>query len=197
MCEPGAPVSRATVEEYERRAEAAEKSPLPTFLKLSRVVVWLVYAWVLVNTLLLLLAFLLRLFGASTDASFTQWVYRSSEAAMRPFRGIFPSREFGENSVLDTSLLFAIVVYSIVAVCVHAFLHWLGLKLAAQQQKVAHARAAADQVAREYAAAQEAARQSAAQQYEIAKAAAEQALAAQPADPAWDPYRSPPTPPSA
>ena len=55
---------------------------------ISKVLLWFVYVWVILNLVLLLLAFVLRLFGASTDAEFTQWVYRSVSRSMAPFRGI-------------------------------------------------------------------------------------------------------------
>jgi hypothetical protein len=67
----------------------------------------------------------LRLFGASTDAEFTQWVYRSVQRAMAPFRGIFEPIPLNDQSVLDTSLLFAMIVYGIVALLLRAGIDWV------------------------------------------------------------------------
>ncbi len=184
-------VPLSVVEEYQRKADEAERSPLPLVLKIVRAVVWLVYAWVLITTVILFLAFILRLLGASTDASFTQWVYRSAESAMRPFRGIFPAQQLGDNSVLDTSLLFAIIVYLLIAILVHAILQWLGARLAKQEWKISSARADADALANRYAAERAAASAAAAQQYEVARVAAQQALAAH------DSRNAPPVPPAA
>ena len=55
----------------------------------------------LINLVLLTLGFFLRLFGASTDAEFTRWVYRNVDRIMEPFRGIFPSHAVSDVSVLD------------------------------------------------------------------------------------------------
>lgn len=136
----------STVEEFERRAQHAEQSPVPIFLKIGRGLVWFVYAFVVVNLVIMAMAFVLQLFGASTDATFVQWVYRNSEFAMRPFRGIFPSREFGNASVLDTSLLFGAIVYVSLAVGIDALFHWLNRRIAQQESDTAYARAQADAV---------------------------------------------------
>lgn len=133
-----------TVEEFERRARAAEASHVPMFLKFGRIVVKVLYVIVVVIVVILLTAFLLRLFGASTDASFTRWVYRNAESAMRPFRGIFPSRELGEVSVLDVSLLFGAFVYVLIAIGVDAGFHALDTRLQRKEYEIAQARAQAD-----------------------------------------------------
>lgn len=113
-------MSMQSVEEYERRAQEAEASSVPVFLKVARAMVWFLYAITVVTVVVLLLAFVLRLLGASTDAAFTRWVYRSSESMMRPFRGIFPVQEVGEQSVVDVSLLIGAVAYLMLAVGVDA-----------------------------------------------------------------------------
>jgi uncharacterized protein YggT (Ycf19 family) len=94
-------------------------------LRLAKGVVVFVYAVVTLCLVLLALGFVLRLFGASTSADFTEWVYRSVDRIMEPFRGMFPSRELGEGSIVDFSLLFAMIVYSIVAIALHALVSWL------------------------------------------------------------------------
>jgi len=81
---------------------------------------------VVIDVVLLLMTFFLELFGASTDASFTQWVYRSSARAMEPFRGIFPSHPISDTSVWDTSVLFAAMIYSFVALGFHIAYEWFG-----------------------------------------------------------------------
>jgi uncharacterized protein YggT (Ycf19 family) len=154
-------------EKYEREAEAMERSAVPVLLKFARVVVWFFYAVIVVQVLLLLTAFVLRLLGASTDAGFTRWVYRSADRSMEPFRGIFPSREVGEVSVLDTSLLFAAVVYVVVALVLDLALRWLSGKAASQDRRVRELRIASQQAALiEY---------DAAQQLAVERAAADQA----------------------
>lgn len=159
----------STVAEYQRRADEAEDSPVPIFLKAGRIIVWCLYALALIAVVILLLSFLLRLFGASTDASFTRWMYRSADSIMRPFRGIFPTRQLNDDSVFDPSLLFGAICYTVVALGADAFHHWLSRRLAAQEAQIAKARAEADAVRRQYEA----------QQYEAQRAAAAAQYAAQ------------------
>lgn len=111
-------------------------------IKAARVLLWLVYAWVTVMLVLLFLTFILQLAGASPDAEFVQWVYRSVERAMAPFRGIFEPITFSGDSVLDGSVLFAMIVYGFVAMGLNVALDWLTgrLRLATyedQQQAIA------------------------------------------------------------
>jgi uncharacterized protein YggT (Ycf19 family) len=94
-------------------------------LQAAKAVVVLIYAFVLINLVLLTLGFFLRLFGASTDAEFTRWVYRNVERIMEPFRGMFPSHAVSDVSVVDVSLLFAMIVYAIVGIALHALVEWL------------------------------------------------------------------------
>ena len=103
----------------------AQRDERLTVVSISRVILWLVWAWVVLDVVLLFLAFVLRLFGANPDAGFTEWVYRSVERAMAPFRGIFEPIELNGASVLDTSLLFAMIVYGIVALFLRAGLDWV------------------------------------------------------------------------
>jgi len=182
-----------TVQEYERRAEEYEHSPLLVLLKVARVVVWAVYAFALVTGALLTTAFLLHLTGANPEASFVEWVYRSTERAMRPFRGIFPTQDVGGASVLDFSYLVAAIVYFVIALLVDGLHRWLTGKLRRQQREAGRARAQADMAAQraverqqadersaQQAAAREyAAHQAAAQQYAISRVAAQEVLAQQ------------------
>src|SRR5262245_3657557 len=136
------------VQQYEQRAEEAESSPVPIFLKIGRVLVWIVYAIVLVTAILLTLAFFLELAGANPDAGFVQWVYRSTDRAMRPFRGIFPEQQITDDSVLNFSLLFAAIVYFIVALLLDVVVRWLSSRLRRQERETAALRAQADDAAR-------------------------------------------------
>ncbi len=104
-------------------------------LRGARALVVFVYAFVLIDLVMLTLGFFLRLFGASTEAEFTRWVYRSVDRIMEPFRGIFPSHAVSDVSVLDVSLLFAMIVYSILGIALHALLTWLTGKIVAQRRQ--------------------------------------------------------------
>ncbi len=219
------PSNDPSVQVLEERAERAESSPIPVFLKIGRVLVWIIYAIVLVTAFLLLLAFFLRLAGANPGSSFVDWVYRNADRAMEPFRGIFPDHELDGNSVVDTSLLFATVFYFVFALLIDVVLRWITHLVQRKEREAADLRnqadyaaqqayarqqaadqaahvAAHDAAAREYAA-----QQAAAQQYAIAQAAAREALAqqqvpsqpvrAKPATPAGEPMVQPPSAPVA
>ena len=97
----------------------------------SRALSYLVYVYLLAVEIILFLGFFLLLFGANPNAGFTEWVYRSLDRAMEPFRGIFTPIELGTTggndipSVFETSILFAMIIYGIVAIVVHAGIMWL------------------------------------------------------------------------
>jgi uncharacterized protein YggT (Ycf19 family) len=93
-------------------------------LWLANLVVWSVYAVVFVAEIVLAFAFVLMLFAARTSAPFTRWIYRSERYVMGPFRGIFPVvRENG--SVLNFSILFAMMVYGLLALIIESVAEWL------------------------------------------------------------------------
>jgi uncharacterized protein YggT (Ycf19 family) len=108
-------------------------------LRFAKVIVWLVYAFFVAATIILLFAFFLLLFNASTDASFTQWVYRSANRVLEPFRGIFPTVTNGNGSVIDFAVLFAIIMYGILALLVHALVSWLDAQIVSKQAAAARA----------------------------------------------------------
>lgn len=101
---------------------------------IARAVSYLVYAYLLVVEVILLLGFLLLLFGANPTAGFTQWAYRNLDRVMAPFRGIFTPIELGTTSadvptIIDTSILFAMIVYGILALAFAALISWLTTRL--------------------------------------------------------------------
>jgi hypothetical protein len=117
-----------------------------TIVRGARVLTYLVYAFVLFALVMLVLGFFLLLFGANPDAGFAQWVYRSLDRVMAPFRGLFKPVDLSGNSVLDPSIVFAMIVYGIVGLALSALIDWLTEKMilmrnrqmvAAQQQQLA------------------------------------------------------------
>jgi len=107
-----------------------------TVLLFAKVLTWLVYAYFVLAVTVLALAFFLLLFNASETAGFTEWVYRSADRAMQPFRGIFPTVEGDNGSVLDFAVLFAIIAYGIVAMLLQAAISWLDRRIAEERAKV-------------------------------------------------------------
>lgn len=107
-----------------------------TALRFAKVLTWLVYAYFLLAVIVLVLAFFLLLFNASETAAFTEWVYRSADRAMQPFRGIFPTVEGDNGSVLDFAILFAIIAYGIVSMLLQAVIGWIDRRIAEERAKV-------------------------------------------------------------
>lgn len=104
-------------------------------LWVSKGVTFVVYVYVMAIEIILTLGFVLLLLGANPSSSFVEWIYRSLDRVMRPFRGIFEPVELGTGgndvpSVFEPSVLFAMIVYAIVALVVHAALTWLSSRLA-------------------------------------------------------------------
>jgi len=90
----------------------------------GRVIVLIVYVFAIIAIVIAAMAFVLQLLGANPDSGFAQWVYRSASRVTAPFRGIFPTHVSG-NSVLDVSLLFAILMYALFALLVHGLIDWI------------------------------------------------------------------------
>lgn len=118
---------------------------VPAYLKVSKVISYLVYAWVLFGIIMLVFRVFLLLFSANTAAGFTQFVMKTSADYLGPFRGIFPPHNVGETGYLDVSALFAIVVYLFVAWGISALVsyiqHKIDLSKATQQKAIDEARA--------------------------------------------------------
>ncbi len=96
---------------------------------LTRAIAYVAYAYLVITEIILVQGFLLKLFGANTGSSYVDWAYRSLERVMAPFRGIFESIELDGASVLDTSIIFAMVIYGILALVVNSLLDWLTYRL--------------------------------------------------------------------
>jgi uncharacterized protein YggT (Ycf19 family) len=105
--------------------------------RVARALVYLVYFWVMLSIAILVTGFFLLLFGANPDASFAEWVYRALDRVMKPFRGIFESVDLSGNSVLDVSVLFAMIVYGMLALALRALIDWLTYRIVLVQQREA------------------------------------------------------------
>ena len=149
-----------------------EDSSVLKGLRVSRWFVWFVWAYVAFVVFMLTLAFFLLLFDANAANSFVEWVFRSSDRAMEPFRGIFPTETVGTGSVIDFSILFAIVVYGIVAMLISALVSFLDRKIAEEGSKALY-------VAQEQERRQEAARAANVHETTAQRLAAQEAAAKQ------------------
>jgi hypothetical protein len=115
-------------------ADSAALGERKMVLLAARAISYLVYAYLIVVEIILLMGFVLLLFGANPSAGFTQWVYRNLDRVMSPFRGIFTPIELGVGgsdvpSIFETSVLFAMIVYGIVALLFSVLIGWLAGRL--------------------------------------------------------------------
>lgn len=101
----------------------------------TRAITYLVYAFIIAVEIILILGFLLLLGGANSGSSFVEWCYRNLDRVMKPFRGIFTPIDLGTTgsnevqSVFDTSVLFAMIIYAIAGIIIYGFASWLTKKL--------------------------------------------------------------------
>ena len=165
---------------------------------IARAISYFVYFYLIVVEIILLIGFFLLLFGANPSAGFTQWAYRNLDRVMDPFRGIFTPIELGTTSAdvpatFDTSVLFAMIVYGIVALLLSGLIGWLSRRLHQIESAEEYNRRMADLAEqqaqideRREAAARAAATQAAAQPTDVVPSAGQP-----PSDP------SPPSPPPA
>ena len=93
--------------------------------RIARALTYLVYACAIVTVVLLMLGCILELLGANPDAPFAEWLYQGLGRAMAPFRGLFEPVRLDGRSVLDPSILFAMLVYGIVAFALGGLIGWL------------------------------------------------------------------------
>jgi hypothetical protein len=167
-----------------------------------RAISYLVYFYLIVVEIILFIGFFLLLFGANPSAGFTEWAYRNLDRVMDPFRGIFSPIELGTTgndvpATFDTSVLFAMIIYGIIALLFSALIGWLSSRLnqihAAEDELDRQAEVAARQAEID---ARMLATQQAAAQAAAAQAAQAQAPAASGAPTSESPAPVAPTPPS-
>jgi len=63
---------------------------------------------------LLALRIILKLFGASSSASFVHWIYETSQPLLKPFLGAFPAPTLDGVFVIEFSALFASIIYALI-----------------------------------------------------------------------------------
>lgn len=55
----------------------------------------------------------LQLFGANPSSPFVSWIYGITDSLAGPFAGAFPLWSLGGNSVIDLSIILAMIGYAI------------------------------------------------------------------------------------
>lgn len=105
-------------------------------IKISRLVTYIVYAFVIIAIVSLGFGFFLLLFGANPDTAFVKFVYNVAQEFLQPFRGIFPLKEVGTTGYFSASALFAIIVYLILAVALNSLISYITLKMAKHEEEL-------------------------------------------------------------
>ena len=90
----------------------------------------IIYLVLLAYSVIVGIAFVLQLLGANPTADFADWIYRAAANITEPFRGIFPTTQVTDRSTFNASLLFALIIYLIVAVLLHGIIDWLTRRIA-------------------------------------------------------------------
>ena len=119
-----------------------------TIVRGARILTYFVYGFTIVALVILTIGFFLLLFGADPAAPFAEWMYRSLDRVMAPFRGIFETVPLNGDSVLDMSVLFAMIVYGIAGLFLSALIDWLTQKLGMLRARDALAATSQDGAAR-------------------------------------------------
>lgn len=106
------------------------------FIKISRGITYVVYAYTLIASSFLALAFVMQLFGANYSTPFVQFVYKAAYEFLQPFRGIFPGHQVSDTSYFNSSALFAIMMYLIFGAALHALINYITAKMVTHQQEL-------------------------------------------------------------
>ncbi len=87
---------------------------IPGYLRISKIIAYLLYAWTLIGVIVLSLRVFLLATSANATTPFVKFIYNTSADYLQPFRGIFPSKPITETGYLDTAAIFAIIIYLLI-----------------------------------------------------------------------------------
>lgn len=118
---------------------------VPGYLKVSKVISYMMYIWVIFGIIVLGLRVFLLAASANPSTPFVNFIYNTSTTFLQPFRGIFPSKPVGETGYLDVAALFAMIIYALIGWGFSALIGYIQDKI--DQRKV-EARRAAELAAR-------------------------------------------------
>lgn len=105
-------------------------------IKVSRAITYIAYAYAIVASVFLSIAFVLQLFGANPSAGFAQFVYKVAYEFLKPFREIFPGHQVSDTSYFNASALFAIIVYFLAALAIHSLIAYITAKMVKHEMEL-------------------------------------------------------------
>lgn len=92
-------------------ASDTQTTGVPGYLRISKIIAYILYIWVLIGVITLTLRVFLLAFSANPNTPFVSFIYKTSADYLNPFRGIFPSKSVGETGYFDVAAMFAIIIY--------------------------------------------------------------------------------------
>lgn len=84
---------------------------VPSYLKINKIIAYVLYVWVIFGVITLALRVFLLAFSANAETPFVRFIYNTSTDYLSPFRGIFPSKSIGSTGYFDVAAVFAIIMY--------------------------------------------------------------------------------------
>jgi len=75
--------------------------------------------------LILGLRVLFLLLSANPNSGFVNWIYKTSDSLISPFRGIFNAQTIGRGHILDVSALLAMIIYALFGYVLVSLVHVL------------------------------------------------------------------------
>ena len=106
------------------------------FAKAARVLTYFIYAYAITACVFLGIGFVMLLFGANPQAGFTNFIYSVASGFLEPFRGIFPLKPISGNAYFSPSALFAIIIYMISAMGLHALVSYITVKIVTREEEL-------------------------------------------------------------
>lgn len=108
---------------------ADNKIVIPGYLRISKVIAYIMYVWVLIGVISLTLRTFLLAFSANPTTPFVKFVYNTSADYLNPFRGIFAPKAIGETGYFDVAAMFAIIIYLFIMWGFSSLIHYLQFKI--------------------------------------------------------------------
>lgn len=102
---------------------------VPGYLRISKVIAYILYAWVFFGVIVLGLQVFLLAFSANPATPFVHFIYRTSADYLEPFRQIFPPHQVSDTGYLDVAAVFAIIIYLLIAWGFSSLIHYIQFKI--------------------------------------------------------------------
>ncbi len=116
-------------------ATDSQQVQIPGYLRISKIIAYILYAWVLIGVITLTLRVFLLAFSANPSTPFVEFIYKTSSDYLNPFRGIFPSKPVGETGYFDVASMFAIIIYLFIMWGFSSLISYLQYKIDASRKE--------------------------------------------------------------